>query len=719
MTYGAFDRYKILSDIAPNSVEYKKWKSIALNTVTDSNLKKQMENIAVRVSKMSGNHEFHNYNYIHTNTVYKKGIVKSINNGQVTLTDNTVLSLAGIKTTQDTDEGLNQLLTPGQKINYKTYKDIKINENGDPSIQSVVYNLEKHNENVNQQLIELGAAEKDKEDFTPLAVSGKQSGFQEVIGAIQEVIAHAKIPVLHNKFLKVETPLESYKNETYYGSNFKTWDHPIKGFIIPAFNEQSGKGIINQALSVGYAVLHFSKIAGKTDSKLMQYGSNAILSILNPTAFVGGSLGFASRMSMGKMISSGESALSDFQVGAKIGVTIGAFKWGIDNADNPIKAMASFGAIGASATQIFTDIEPFIKKYFKKDIEKFGMGQGALVGALTGLAVSALKNSHFDREKMFRSKWASKETRKKWALDEYFDRLNYLKYKGLYQVASARAAIFEHSNIREIFKDIDKNKKELVKLNRKKVKLIEKNNGKNKNQFKIAEIDKQRSALQEENKNFFTAKKYTKSAIAYKKKMESTIYGLDETATKDELLASVPDQYKDHFKAFMDVADKSERKEILKYVPKYLQRPLQVAWGEKPNKVQSNRTYFKNHKLPSMAWKGWKPNVNLKHVKMKTIQNEGMLLSDFGYYDSEKSKPTYESAPDINNFNKRSGQFYRTNMLAIMHGMGINQCNVSVESTSAPGLWIVGDVKDTSTDILKASSYRVGSLVQSISSNII
>ena len=47
--------------------------------------------------------------------------------------------------------------------------------------------------------------------------------------------------------------------------------------------------------------------------------------------------------------------------------------------------------------------------------------------------------------------------------------------------------------------------------------------------------------------------------------MESTIYGLDETATKDELLASVPDQYKDHFRAFMDITNESEQKKILKY----------------------------------------------------------------------------------------------------------------------------------------------------------
>ena len=61
--YGAFDRYKILADIAPNSTEFKKWKNIAKNTVTDPELKKEMDNIAARAAKMSGNHEFFDYKY--------------------------------------------------------------------------------------------------------------------------------------------------------------------------------------------------------------------------------------------------------------------------------------------------------------------------------------------------------------------------------------------------------------------------------------------------------------------------------------------------------------------------------------------------------------------------------------------------------------------------------------------------------------------------------
>ena len=33
--YGAFDRYKILADVAPNSRKYNIWRNIAKNTVTD------------------------------------------------------------------------------------------------------------------------------------------------------------------------------------------------------------------------------------------------------------------------------------------------------------------------------------------------------------------------------------------------------------------------------------------------------------------------------------------------------------------------------------------------------------------------------------------------------------------------------------------------------------------------------------------------------------
>ncbi|MGL4877966.1 hypothetical protein [Paraclostridium dentum] len=103
---------------------------------------------------------------------------------------------------------------------------------------------------------------------------------------------------------------------------------------------------------------------------------------------------------------------------------------------------------------------------------------------------------------------------------------------------------------------------------------------------------------------------------------------------------------------------------------------------------------------------------------MKTIQNEGMLLSDFGYYESEKSKMEYHMAPDIENYDKgnKSTLSYIANMTSALSGVGMSVQNVSVEPTSAPGLWIVGDVTQTAKDINKIGSYAVNSGVQTLTS---
>ena len=100
-----------------------------------------------------------------------------------------------------------------------------------------------------------------------------------------------------------------------------------------------------------------------------------------------------------------------------------------------------------------------------------------------------------------------------------------------------------------------------------------------------------------------------------------------------------------------------------------------------------------------MNWKGWKPNINLKHVKMKTIENEGMLLSDFGFYESEKAKAAYYMAPDIENYDTRHTSFGNTIKLkAAMKGMGIRLDNVTIEKTSTPGFWLTADMKQSISD---------------------
>ena len=62
--YGAFDRYKILSDIAPLSEQYKIWRKIAKTEVKDPYLLKQMEEIDKRVEEQTKEHDFYNYRFI-------------------------------------------------------------------------------------------------------------------------------------------------------------------------------------------------------------------------------------------------------------------------------------------------------------------------------------------------------------------------------------------------------------------------------------------------------------------------------------------------------------------------------------------------------------------------------------------------------------------------------------------------------------------------------
>lgn len=703
--YGAFDRMKILGDIAPTSEEYKLWRNIARNTVTDPELLKQIEEIEERATKMSGRHEFYDYRYYNNNTTQNEGVVKSFDGNIVTLLSGEQLKLGGITLGEEAD--LSMFLHSGEKIHYRTSSDaIKRLEDGIVT-NAVIYKKENgFGTNINKELISSGMAERDKSDRTSIGYLANSSAMQQTLGAAQEFIGHANIPFLHNKYMKIETARESFKNEHIYGTSFATWDHPIKGFINPALNQTFSQSFGRHLAAVGSSALYFGLKNVDGLNPVMKYGAGALMAGLNPTALLGMGMEFGTQLGI-KAVGNGSNMLN-IERGAAIGSVIGTVGWGLANAENPFKAAASFAVAGET-----------ISKYLKVEdvFDNWGHGKGALVGAGIGLAISAIKNPNFSKE-MFRKKWIPKETERKYELDEYFDRLEYIKYKGLYEQASARAFLFEGNvNLNKIFKKIDKNKEKIADLTRKAEKLSNKNTaGGYKYEQDMAEINSKIDALQNQQATFRGGKN-TKAAVSYRKAMESTIYGLSESSTPDEILASVPVQYRDHFMAFMNEKSAEERKKILKQLPEYLRKPLQTSWGEKPDKVDSNRKFFKTHALPGMAWRGWKPNMNLKHVKMKTIQNEGMLLSDFGYYESEKSKMEYHKASGIKDFDKGQGAIsYIANMTGTLSGLGMSVQNISVEPTSAPGLWLTADVKQTAKDVGKIGGYAVNSGIQTLTS---
>ena len=714
--YGAFDRFKILADVAPNSKEYKIWHNIVKHQTLQYNpsLKEEVEEIESRTKRMRGSHEFYEYQYLHTNTKYETGIVKEVtDDGKVILGDNKILTLAGIRFNQNYGGELNDLLTPGKEISYRVEDSVSYDDNNRPTRNAAIY---VNAENINKQLMSMGVADRDKSDTSAIGQLATVSAAQESLGAIQELIAHARIPIIHNKLMHVETALESFKSEQMYGANFQTWDHPIESFIKPMLNETMGQSMFARAAAVAYGRFHFDKVLTSNVGKTKKFISGAILATLDPTAMMAGTVNLVTRLNNGR-VGKGDKALGAWSAGAKFGSNLGTVAWGIANADNPLKAVASFTLASVDAYKKL-EVGSLAWERFGRHLDVKG---AAAIGAIAGLTMSALKNPDFDWDRMT-EKWKPKKFNKMNEINEYFDRLEYVKYKGLYETAARKAALLEGSNIKAIFRDIDRNKKRIEKLKEKQRKLLEKH-AENSSKYKAEnfKIQEEIAALTQKGNQMFTGGKYTKAAVAYKKAMESTIYGLSEGATKDEILAAVPDQYKDYFQAFMDETDEGERKKILKHLPDYLKRPLQAAWGDKMEDVQSNTRYFRSHKLPKLNWRGWKPNVNLKHVKMKTIENEGMLLSDFGYYESEKAKPQYMMAPDIDNFRNGSGLGINvyTRLAAELKGVGVSLSNVSLEATSAPGLWVTSDIKQSISDRLELTTNSMSNAIQGIVANFI
>src|SRR5690606_8168655 len=149
-----------------------------------------------------------------------------------------------------------------------------------------------------------------------------------------------------------------------------------------------------------------------------------------------------------------------------------------------------------------------------------------------------------------------------------------------------------------------------------------------------------------------------------------------------QLLRALPRNERDYFLAFAKEKDPKRREEILEYVSPYQRRALQIAWGLEPDEPESMRSFFSRHKLPGPMWSGWRPDIDLADVEVKTIENEGMLLSDFGYYESQLRDPDVINAPMINIDAVDSPAQMRANLIATLKGFGLTGVDVSVEPSS-------------------------------------
>lgn len=233
--YGAVDRAAILADVAPYSDEFKFWKQVALSKNLTPEERAFLEQALEQSRKQREQYFITPYKFI-GNAVEKKTVtIKKFIDSKRFLIEETdeVFSLAGVNPSFNAEEEvgktsialLQEHMSPGTKVEIIIPK--YHNEENIPTV------VEHRGINVNRLLLNSGVPESNTE--TPIDIYVKHSAAGRLVGKTWELFAHANIPIIHNKFLAVESSIEHYENKQIYGKAWQDWSNPISDYVVPTY----------------------------------------------------------------------------------------------------------------------------------------------------------------------------------------------------------------------------------------------------------------------------------------------------------------------------------------------------------------------------------------------------------------------------------------------------------------------------------------------------
>lgn len=648
--YGAFDRFKILADIAPFSPEFKLWKNIASKTITDQDLLTEMDEILTRVRQQGKKHDFYDYKVVGKNLDYQNIVVSEVLGYGKFKSGDTIYKLAGIKVQGNQNESAQEVLSkyihPGDMITIATDTDSFVGTNKDKDSTTNVAVFDENGENISQLMLQNGDATKKKGDTSAPATLVNYSPLQKVIAYGSELIAHADVPWLSDQFLRVRTPLESYKAEQVYGTPYQSWSHPIDTFLLPAVERA-----IHEPTKMPRFIYEYLKNIKGVPKKL----TDVAFLLGDRGAFIGAALSSLLYLNNGSKIMNAAKYTSEI-------VNFMRFVSGGNSYSSE-----AFSGMGLGYS---------IARFFEKDTKV-----GALIGGLTGI----LYRNILGDEK----NWIPNRTKQNWNMTEYFDRLTYLKYMGLYHAAAQKAKEEENVDIEEIQSKIDAQEKErrkiLDRMNSIKDAL---NNSKDSSERnRLLKIINSKLTSLEPSPLTMTGGEWAHSALIYKQAAENTITALKPGANWTQILTALPTNDREYFIEFVKERNPEKRNEILNTVSPQLRKALLISWGkikdiDDEDIEESNEKYFDSHLLPSDAWIGWRPNIDLKDIQVKTIENEAMNLSDFGFYESQLRDPNVINSKPLNIRNASAN--LSDNLKRVLEGQGLKNVDISI-TTSASG----------------------------------
>lgn len=241
--YGAFDRFKILADVAPWSEEYKFWRDYVTKYIEDPELRKEAAEIKRQVAKRKKKYEFQEYIFKDAELEKYEVTVTKFLDDYTFLTEefgDTPIRLAGVDTRVKAEGVLQQYFQEGDKIVIGVAKDPsqRIADDTYGTMRAVVF---RGLESLNRQLIERGEMKENVNDTSPAGVWARFTPEEIAKGSRWESIAHAET-ALNTKFLQVRTALEEYERDQIYGKDFGTWENfGISDYLIPSLERMIGR----------------------------------------------------------------------------------------------------------------------------------------------------------------------------------------------------------------------------------------------------------------------------------------------------------------------------------------------------------------------------------------------------------------------------------------------------------------------------------------------
>lgn len=719
--YGAIDRYKILADIAPNSAQYKYWKQI-VKMMNSDEAKKVLQDTEEMVKHQGKKHDFFNYKFLGKTTVSQDGHIEEVlSNGKFKIAgDDRLYQIAGVKFKENgfmSKQQLLQVIQPGQRVTMRI-DDEERTDNPDAPQAPIRAAVFLNGENISDTLREVGLAEYDMDDSSAAGAYANYNTFGRIFGSAAELITHAQIPILHSQFMRINDPLEEYRSDQLYGSGFSSWENIIDTMLVPTFGQSKTsfvKDVVADSAYRYYKALNNRTLEGASKSRLAvakfasTYLDGPALAgeITGRFTFVGAnaverkeklSRAFRFAGNAFAMATSTDDPMYATYAWGRMGYDIGSHLNLFD------KFVSDESIIGRFAENFLGNVDnKGIQNLidFAKRTRASRMLQAAAFAG-TGLAIALAKNNPITEALGLDHVYTPDNVEKRWDTEDYFDRLRYIKYMGLYEAAKEKAKEVEGVDVDKLYQHQATLRAEMdgdVSITDMMASVL--TSGTPSNDPLAQWINKKFGRLSED-MTTLAAGEWTEQAIMYHQVAESTVYALNKDSEYSDIIRALPSTEKEYFVEFAKVTNEKQRRAILRNVSPSLAKALRLVWYQEETETESNESYFTSHNLPGPLWQGWEASSNLENIKAKVIYNEGMQYADYGIYSSTYEDPEVINAPNIENIRNGDDPItVRAKINTVLSGIGLTDKQIQVNPTQQDG------IIDIVTNVTSVIGYKI------------